>query len=809
MATITNLEFYLIVPQEATNLVTNPTPTLGTLGYMAVGSSLSRDTTKTRRGIACINVAGAAGTTITARYDIAVTINIPYTFSCDILDVAGQTYFLRAYNAGYTQQSNSTTWTGDGAWKRKSLTFTPTATEIYHLLVYRNSSADVNPFYTDGWQLEVGSGATTYLDGDMVGFLPNRTDYLWLGKPYASQSWRSGQTRSGGREVRIKDYARIVAALGFGMATMNPVAITSNLGGGTYQQTILGERSLSLLLSFEGNDPGTLQANRNVLESAVSPELTAFQQPLVLRYVGKDSSGVESTDPVDVQVVYTGGLEGSARLPAHEMTPMQFKAFAPYVTKDGNQAAVLGYQTSVPNANHILKRDSSGVWSTMGTGMDNTVYALAQGTDGSIYAAGSFSSAGGAANTSLIARWNGSAWTAVSTGIGSININCLAVGPDGAIYVGGWFTNVGNANGDYIVKWNGSAWSSLGTGMNAYVSAIAVGMDGSVYAGGSFTSAGGVANTNYIAKWNGSAWSAMGTGANANGVQALATSPSGDIYAAGTFTSMNGVADTLRIAKWTPATGTWSALGTGLDDGVVGRGLVVTSDGTLYAGGNFHNAGGVAAAHIAKWNGAAWAPLGSGVNNYVLTLGLGENNNVLVGGPFTTVNGNSYPDGLAVWNGSAWSPMDVNIQGYVGYAFLYSPISKALYVGFNHAVTATSATVTAANGSSAKSWPKITFTGPGTCYQVKNYTTGKAILFNLTLLAGETAVLDTNPRRFSFVSSFRGNIKNLILAGSSYDLALAPGANNISAYMYGGTTAATAIVMTWRENLLTIDGAKR
>ena len=42
----------------------------------------------------------------------------------------------------------------------------------------------------------------------------------------------------------------------------------------------------------------------------------------------------------------------------------------------------------------------------------------------------------------------------------------------------------------YIAKWNGTAWSALGTGVNGFVYALAVaGTD--VYAGGFFTTAGG------------------------------------------------------------------------------------------------------------------------------------------------------------------------------------------------------------------------------------------------------------------------------------------------------------------------------
>jgi hypothetical protein len=58
------------------------------------------------------------------------------------------------------------------------------------------------------------------------------------------------------------------------------------------------------------------------------------------------------------------------------------------------------------------------------------------------------------------------------------------------VYAGGWFTTAGGSPANYIAKWDGSSWSALGSGMNDGVFALALsGSD--LYAGGSFTVAGG------------------------------------------------------------------------------------------------------------------------------------------------------------------------------------------------------------------------------------------------------------------------------------------------------------------------------
>ena len=108
---------------------------------------------------------------------------------------------------------------------------------------------------------------------------------------------------------------------------------------------------------------------------------------------------------------------------------------------------------------------------------------------------------------------------------------CRALAVSGSdLYAGGYFTTAGGSAANNIAKWDGSSWSALGSGMDdaAYsVSALAVsGSD--LYAGGGFTTAGGSAANN-IAKWNGSSWSALGSGMNGR-VYALAVSGS-DLYA--------------------------------------------------------------------------------------------------------------------------------------------------------------------------------------------------------------------------------------------------------------------------------------
>jgi hypothetical protein len=125
------------------------------------------------------------------------------------------------------------------------------------------------------------------------------------------------------------------------------------------------------------------------------------------------------------------------------------------------------------------------------------------------------------------------------------------------------------------------------------------------------------------------------------------------LYATGDFTGACGVAAN-HIAKWDGRK--WSALGTGLDDPA--GALAVFDDGSgsaLYAGGWFTTAGGVAAAQIARWDGATWSALGNGMNQSVHALAVIDDGNgpaLYAGGWFTTAGGVA-ANHVAKWDGSS------------------------------------------------------------------------------------------------------------------------------------------------------------
>jgi len=340
-------------------------------------------------------------------------------------------------------------------------------------------------------------------------------------------------------------------------------------------------------------------------------------------------------------------------------------------------------------ADRIARWDGTA-WTALGSGMNNSVEDLVVHDDGSgpaLYACGSFTSAGGVA-ADRIARWDGTSWSAVGGGLNSsaYSLGSVTVGASTQLYVGGDFTSAGGTAASRIARWNGTSWAALGSGINGRVEVIA-GFAGALFAGGNFTTAGGV-TVNHVARWNGSTWSALAGGTNNSSVEALHVHDDGGgpaLYVAGDFTMAGAVAAS-GIARWSGSA--WSALGAGLSPPFVNA-LTTFDSGAgpeLVAGGFFSSAGGTLAFRVARWNGSAWSALGSGANSTVHALTLfddGSGEALYIGGEFRYTD---LPDSptpcVARWDGSGWSA--VGGAGVAGLVYELTPDDEggaALLVG--------------------------------------------------------------------------------------------------------------------------------
>ena len=213
----------------------------------------------------------------------------------------------------------------------------------------------------------------------------------------------------------------------------------------------------------------------------------------------------------------------------------------------------------------------------------------------------------------------------------------------GGLVVGGEFTVIGGKSISYLARWNGSDWFPLGSGVDGPVRALL--LDGNrLLVGGDFRHAGGLP-VDGLALWDND-WSMLTTGPAGHGefhsIRAM-TFYQGDFIVAGVFESASdhGIRNIARYGNES-----WEALGSGLDGTIQALAIY---DNSLYATGSFSGP----VAILARWNGTTWSGFAEFSGGFGTALTVFQDR-LWVGGSFVRAIGQ--PDvGLAAWDGAAWT----------------------------------------------------------------------------------------------------------------------------------------------------------
>ena len=176
-------------------------------------------------------------------------------------------------------------------------------------------------------------------------------------------------------------------------------------------------------------------------------------------------------------------------------------------------------------------------WTNLGEGLqfgERACFALTVHDDGSgsaLFVGGRFRDAGGSLARN-IARWDGTSWATVGgtfVGITQGHVHALSsfdFGSGPELVLGGTFTGVGSISipGTHgIARWDGTAWSAIGGGLGGDCFALAVhdaGAGSALYAGGSFDAADAAAQDR-VARWDGTAWTGLDEGLGGTVVEAF------------------------------------------------------------------------------------------------------------------------------------------------------------------------------------------------------------------------------------------------------------------------------------------------
>lgn len=804
----------VIVPEATTNLVVNPSfeASLATWTLSQDGAGFfDRVTTQSYKGGASANLIKSGGTFYVVISDfIAISANTTYTLSAYAKKVSG---------ANVVDMVISTYTSADVLILSTSAAF-PASTfdwmRMTHTRLTESNAAKIKVSFSivasgndnvfiDAIQLEQKAYPTTYCDGDQEGC-------FWTGTLHASASKRNANDRRGGRVWNLHDLGfTTMDTLGAGAPPVNVIDTPFALiGGGYYQRTTYPIRQFSILGAFESRTPVNIARTRAELWRAFKPDLVSPQQPVRLIY-----EPVQCRDGnnkrILVDAVYAGGLEGALANDAIDKVALGFRVHTSGIIgkAEKDTAKEIDWGSGYSQAQNFLKRNrTTGAFEQI-AGNVTEVYALARAPQGGVYVGGDFNQGGSIVR---IGHYNGltHTWSALGTGGANARVQALALDANKVLYVGGNFTSIGGVAVDGIARWDGVTWSKMGTtgvaigGGAGQVHAIAVHPLGHVYIGGNFTSVNGVA-ANYVARWDGVSWTALGTGMN-NVVNALAISPDGQfVYAGGSFTvagafTANGVA-VWNGARWDPVAGSLAFGGETVNS------LTFDATGNLFAVGNFASGMTVAptAKHVSSYNGATWSSLDGGFNQAGLVVFRLPDDTMFIGGEFVNDGNPVRPIPYNVirngntWLNADWYPTNPRVRA-AAYDNDYEYYGG---VGWTDAIVGDVTTV-AVNRATR---PAVVINGPGNVVSLKNYTTGDAIYFNLTLLVGETATL-TLGQFPKFISTFRGDILHTILGPSNLsEWELAQGSNYVFLFINvpvgaGGFPTANLV---WRDLYDSID----
>ncbi len=358
----------------------------------------------------------------------------------------------------------------------------------------------------------------------------------------------------------------------------------------------------------------------------------------------------------------------------------------------------LVYSVGFPVRN--IMRLVGATWKNVGSGLNEMVRAVSLwDSDGAgplpsqLVAGGAFDGAGNDV-PSLVARWTGTAFQPIGDRFSGANLGVSAVMPwnhDGhsatadRLLVSGSFSSIGSLMAANIATWDGSEWLTLGSGLNSLVSVLtewdhdaSTSTPRQIVAGGHFTGSGNVP-LQFVARWDGQTWHPLGAGVTAAVWAATPIDMDGSgplsetLFVGGLFDSAGGIA-AARIASWNGQA--WSPLAGGVNGDVLAL-SVWDSDGegptlpVLAAGGRFTRASGVQVNRIARWNGQTWSGFGLGLGGTIpssvsalATRVVTGERRMIAAGRFSTSSGPPL-NNVAEWNGSAWLPLSTGVDGDV------------------------------------------------------------------------------------------------------------------------------------------------
>jgi len=304
----------------------------------------------------------------------------------------------------------------------------------------------------------------------------------------------------------------------------------------------------------------------------------------------------------------------------------------------GGELVLGGGFSKVPGSDAIqIARWNGATWKGMkGETLEAVTSIRVQ--NGILYVGQSTSSFNPAPTFNYVGQWNGSNWVplAQQLNLNGFDNNATTLGEyEGKLLALGGFVSAGSTMLRYIGVWNGAQWEAIGAGLSGIGDSATVYQNELVVAGSQIVAPPG--QSSRVLKFDGSTWKALIPNLQSTSPERISLLKFGNkLVVAGSGLTIGSFAY--------GAIGAWNGTSFSSLDGTAQSAINGTVrslneyHGHLVAAGSFSHAGPTPAANIARWNGTAWAPMGSGLNGSVSAVTV-WNDEVIASGLFTTAGG--------------------------------------------------------------------------------------------------------------------------------------------------------------------------
>jgi hypothetical protein len=290
-----------------------------------------------------------------------------------------------------------------------------------------------------------------------------------------------------------------------------------------------------------------------------------------------------------------------------------------------------------------------------------------------------------------ICKWDGQNMSTMSCGCewdcitstNQSNVNgALSIAKfNNEIYITGYFTKAGNTIVHGIAKWNGTNWIAIGTGLKDSIGGYGHGnrfelINNELYLCGAFDSVAGV-SAHSIAKFDGTNWSAVNnfpiisTIGDYNYIYDVALF-NNELYVCGLFYNST----IYNIIKWNGTN--WIPADYGIRGGIVQVLRMLVYNNKLIIGGYFSQSqdAGNPGNYITSFDGTNWSDMNGGMDNQVSDM-IVHNNELYVVGKFNYASWIPANE-IARWDGHNWCSFGDYFDNTLGAITFYQ---DTMYIG--------------------------------------------------------------------------------------------------------------------------------